>query len=63
MLGRSGIEVGPHPGQVVVDREAAGARALGEQDPLLNVRVKGELKGDGPWQYLAGVRDDGGSWT
>jgi hypothetical protein len=32
---------------VVVDREAAGSGALGEQDPLLDVWVKGELKRDG----------------
>lgn len=47
----------------MVHGETAGTRALAEEDGLLGVRVEGELKGDGPWQYLAGVRDDGGSWT
>jgi hypothetical protein len=31
----------------MVHREASGPGALGEQDLLLDIRIKGELEGDG----------------
>lgn len=40
----------------MVHGEAAGAGTFGEQDPLLRVRVKGELERDGPREDLARVR-------
>lgn len=47
-LGRSGVQVGFDSRQMVVHGKASGARALGEEDPLLDVGVKGELERDGP---------------
>ena len=41
---------------MVVDGKTAGTGALGEQRPLLRVRVKGELERDGSREDLAGVR-------
>jgi hypothetical protein len=41
---------------VVVDRETTGARALGEEDSLLEVRIEGELERDDPREQLVGVR-------
>jgi hypothetical protein len=57
-LGRSGIQVGFHSSQVVVDREAASARTLGEKEPLLRVRIEGELERDGSRENFAHVRED-----
>jgi len=56
-FGRSGIQIDLDPCQVVVDREAASARTLGEKDILLNVRIEGELERDGSRERLTGVRE------
>ena len=56
-LDQSGVQVGSHPSQVMVEGEAASARAFGEEDLLLGARVKGELERDGSRERLTGVRD------
>ena len=48
---------------MMIDREATGPGALGEEDPLLNVRIEGELERNGPREDLAGVREGGLLWV
>jgi hypothetical protein len=40
---------------MVIHREASSPGALGEQNPLLDVWVKGKLEGHSAREYLAGV--------
>jgi hypothetical protein len=47
----------------MVHGEAASARALGEEDSLLDVRVESELERDSPREYLTGVRNRRCRWT
>ena len=43
---------------MVIHGESAGARTLGEEDSLFEVRVKGELERDGSRENFARVRED-----
>jgi hypothetical protein len=42
---------------VVIHRKATGPSALGEQDLLFDVWIKGELERDGAREHLSGVGD------
>jgi len=55
-LARSGLQIGLHPGQVVVHGVAPGAGALGQEDSLFQVRVEGELERDSAREQLSAVR-------
>jgi hypothetical protein len=47
---------------MVIDREAAGARALGEEDLLRSNRVKGELERHGSREHLTRVGNGRCHW-